>query len=94
MLRGGLASKKSYQTSTSSIKLRLPKLQAQDYQAHKIRSEKLELGQGLEVKKNCGEIDEVLHQQGSLYISPIILTKLISGHYDDLLAGNFGIKKT
>ena len=35
----------------------------------------------------------MLHHQGLPYVPEIIQTELISRHYNDLLAGHFGIKK-
>ena len=36
----------------------------------------------------------MLHHQALPYVPELIKTKLISRHYDDLLAGHFGIEKT
>lgn len=48
--------------------------------------------QGLKVDGE--EIERILHYQNLLYILTIILTKLISYYYNDLLARYFEIKKT
>ena len=68
------------------MRLRLVELQAEDGQAQKIRAEKL--------GKNWKDSNRILHHQGLLYIPEIIRTELISRHYDDPLAGYFGIEKT
>ncbi len=39
------------------------------------------------------DVDRVLCHQSLLYILNVIWTQLISRHYDDLLAGDFDIKK-
>ena len=57
-----------------------------DGQAQKIRTEKL--------GRNCKNFDGILHHQGLLYVFEIIRTELISRHYNDLIAGHFGIEKT
>ncbi len=58
----------------------------EDEEARRIRE------QGL--KEGCEEIEEVLHHQGLPYMPEIVRTELISRHYDDPLAGHFGIDKT
>ena len=68
------------------MRLKLVELQAEDGQARKIRAEKL--------GRNWDDSNEILHHQGLPYVLKIIRTELISRHYDDLLAGHFGIKKT
>ena len=68
------------------MRLRLVELQAEESQVRKIGVEKL-----------CGnweDSDGILHYQCLPYIPKIIRTKLISRHYDDPLAGHFGIEKT
>ena len=67
------------------MRLRLAGLQESDEEARKIRVEGLD---GYE------EVDGVLHHQGLLFVPEIIQTKLISRHYNNLLAGHFGIDKT
>ena len=68
------------------MRLRLVELQAEDGQARKIRAEKLD--------GNWEDFDGILHHQDLPYVLKIIRTKLISRHYDDPLAGHFGIEKT
>ena len=46
------------------------------------------------LKNRYKEIDEVLHHQGLPFILEVIQTKFINRHYDDSLAGHFGIDKT
>ena len=67
--------------------LKLQELQSKDKQARKFRAKQL-------VKDGWEDIDGMLHHQGLPYVPEIIRTKLISRHYNDLLAGHFGIKKT
>ena len=67
------------------MKLKLQELQEEDVEAQKIRTKK---------RESWEEIDGVLHHQGLPYILKLIKTELISRHYDDLLAGQLGIKKT
>ena len=67
------------------MRLRLHKLQAKDKQAWKTKAEHSE---------GWDDIDSVLHYQDLFYVPEIIQTELISKHYNDLLAGHFGIKKT
>ena len=40
------------------------------------------------------KIDEILHPQSLSFIPEAIQMELINRHYDNLLAGHFGIKKT
>ena len=61
-------------------------LQAEDGQAQKIKGEKL--------GGNCKDSDRILHHESLPYIPEIIKMKLSSRHYDDPLAGHFGIEKT
>ena len=68
------------------MRLRLVELQAEDGQVWKIRAEKL--------GGNWEDSDRILYHQSLPYVPEIIRTKLISRHYDDLLAGHFGIEKT
>ena len=68
------------------MRQRLVGLQAEDGQARKIRAEKL--------GGNYEDSNRILHQQGLPYISEIIGTELITRHYDNPLAGHFGIEKT
>ncbi len=66
--------------------MRLPELQDDDKEAMKLRSEGL-----LEGWEN---IEQVLHYHDLLYVPKVIRSELISRHYDNLLAGHFGIEKT
>ncbi len=66
--------------------MKLPKLQDDNKEAMKLRSEGL--------PKSWENIKQVLHYQGLPYIPKVIHLKLISRHYNDLLAGHFGIEKT
>lgn len=73
------------------LKLKLLKLQAKDSYAKKIQAE-FDDKQGL--KKDWEkDLDERLCYPSVSYILKIIQTELISGCYNDLLAGYFGIKK-
>ena len=67
------------------MKLRLVELQVENSQARKIRAKKL--------GRNWQDSNEILYYYGLPYISEIIKTKLISTHYNDLLASHFDIKK-
>lgn len=69
------------------MRLRLEELQIADKQAKKMRVEK----QG---RQDWEGIDGVLHHWKLFYVPEIIQTKLISCHQKNLLADNFGIKKT
>ena len=68
------------------MRLRLLELQESDNEARKIRAKGL--------KSDYKELDGVLHHQGLPFVPKAIWTKLISRHYDDPLAGHFGIDKT
>ena len=70
------------------MRLRLHKLQAKDEQAWKLQADQ-QLGQ-----QSWDNINRVLYYQDLPYIPEIIQTKLISRHYNNLLAGYFGIEKT
>ena len=67
------------------MRLRVVELQAEDGQAQKIKAKKL--------GKNWEDSDSILYYQGLPHIPEIIKTGLISRHYDDPLAGHFGIEK-
>ena len=69
------------------MRLRLYKLQAKDKQARKLRANQ-QLGQ-----QGWDNINGVLHYQSLPYVPEIIQTELISRHYDNPLAGHFGIEK-
>ncbi len=75
-----------YRASSGGMRLRLPKLQAEDQVTREVRQ------QGL--KEGWEEVDGVLHHQGLPYVPEVIRTELISRHHDDPLAGHFGIEKT
>ena len=81
-----LAAEGPYKASIRSIGLRLMELQAENGQARKIKAEKL--------GRNSEDSDRILHHQGLPSIPEIIRTELISRHYNNLLAGHFGIEKT
>ncbi len=66
--------------------MRLLELQDDDKEAMKLRSEGL--------SKGWEDIEQVFHYQDLLYIPKIIRLELINRHYNNLLAGHFGIKKT
>ena len=68
------------------MRLRLSELQESDDEAQKIRAEGL--------KDDYEEVDEVLHHQVLPFVPEAIQTELISRHYNDPLAGYFGIDKT
>ena len=67
--------------------MRLQELQGEDEESKKVRAE--ELG-----KEGWKDSDGVLLHQGLSYVPEIIRTELISCHYDDPLAGHFGMEKT
>lgn len=60
----------------------------------KIRLKGLELEIEFKLNEGWKKIEKVIYYQGLLYILEIISTKLISGHYNGLLARHLGIKKT
>ena len=80
-----LTAKSPDKASISSMRLRLQEPQEEDVQALKIRAEKQE---GWE------DSEGVLHHQDLRYAPKLIRTKVISRHYNNLLAGHFGIEKT
>ena len=65
------------------MRLRLQELQETDSEAQELRS-----------KEGYEEVEGVLHHQGLPFVPKAIWTELISRHYDDPLAGHFGIEKT
>ena len=67
------------------MRLRLQELQKTDSEAQELRQ------QG---REGYEEVDGVLHHQGLPFVTEAIRTELISHHYDDPLAGHFGIEKT
>ena len=68
------------------MKIKLFKLKDDNKKAKKLRSKGL-----LESWK---DIKKVFYYQSFLYILKVICSKLISRHYNNLLAGHFNIKKT
>ena len=85
MFQVELVTKGLYKASICGIMLRLEEIQEEDSEAQKIRTEKYE---------SWEEIDRVLYHQSLHYVPELIKTEQISRHYDDLLAGHFGIEKT
>ena len=81
-----LADENLYKASIGGMRLRLLKLLKSDAEAQKVRAE--------ELKDGWEEFDGVLHHQGLSFVPEVIWIELISRHYNDLLAGNFGIDKT
>ena len=67
------------------MRLWLQELQEANSKAQELRK------QGQEVYK---KVDGVFHHQGLLFMPNAIRIGLISRHYDNLLAGHFGIEKT
>ncbi len=66
--------------------MRLLKLQDDDKEVKKLRSE--------ELLKGWKGIEGVLHYQNLLYILKVIRLELISRHHNNPFVGHFGIKKT
>ncbi len=85
-IRNELADKGLYTASIESMRMRLLKLQDDDKEVMKLRSEGLPEG--------WEDIEQVLHYQGLPYVSKVIRLELISKHHNDPLAGHFGIEKT
>ena len=85
MFQSELADESSYKVSTGDIRLKLAGLQESDKKAWKSKAEGL---------NEYEELDGILYHQGLPYIPEIIWIKLISWHYDNLLARLFGINKT
>ncbi len=85
-IRSELADEGPYTASIGGMKIRLPKLQDDDKEAMKLRSEGL--------PEDWEDIEQVLHYQGLLYVPKVICSELISRHHDNPLAGHFGIEKT
>ncbi len=86
IIRSKLADKGPYTASIGSMRMRLPKLQDDDKKAMKLKSKGLSEG--------WEDIEQVLYYQGLPYVPKVIRSELISRHYDDPLAGHFGIEKT
>ena len=81
------ADEASYKISISEIRLRLAELQEFNEGARKIRATE-------ERQEGWEDINRVLHHQRLLFVPKTIRTELISHHYNDPLAGHFGINKT
>ena len=82
MFRAKLASKRLYKAGIGNMRLRLQELQENNLEAQELR-----------LKDGYQEVDKVLHHKGLPFIPEAIRMELISRHYDDPLAGHFGIKK-
>ena len=65
--------------------LKLQELQETDLEAQELRQQKAD---------DYEEIDKILHHQGLPFVPKVIRTELISRHYDNPLAGHFGIEKS
>ncbi len=85
-IQSKLADEGPYTASIGGMRMKLPELQDDDKEAMKLRSQGLPEG--------WEDIKQVLHYQGLLYVPKVIRSELISRHYDDSLAGHFGIEKT
>ncbi len=82
---GELADKDPFTASIGGMKMKLPKLQDDNKEAMRLRSESL--------LESWEDIKQVLHYQSLLYIPKIICSELISSHHNNFHAGRFGIKK-
>ena len=69
------------------MRLRLSELQQKNKKGKRLRGSK-----GL--PEDWKDVERVLQYQRFLYVPEIIRSNVISRHYDDLLAGHFGIDKT
>lgn len=67
------------------MRLKLHKLQETDSKTQELKQQKAD---------GYKKIDEILHHWSLPFVSKAIWTKLISRHYDNLLADHIGIKKT
>ncbi len=85
-IRSKLADKVPYTMSIGGMRIRLPELQDDDKEAMKLRLEGL--------PKSWEDIEQLLYYQGLPYVPKVIRSELISRHYNDILAGHFGIEKT
>ena len=65
------------------MRLRLQELQETNSEPQELRS-----------KEGYKKVERILYHQGIPFMPEAIQIKLISCHYNDLLAGHFGIKKT
>ncbi len=66
--------------------MRLPKLQDDDKEAKKLRSEQI-------LPESWEDIKQVLYYQSLSYVPKVIYLKLINRYHNDPLVGHFGIKK-
>ena len=66
------------------MRLRLQELQETKSEAQELRQQKAD---------DYKEIDEIFYHQGLSFVPKAIWTELISRHYDNSLAGHFGIEK-
>lgn len=80
-----LAQKKPYITSIRKIKLKLSKLQKNNLKTKKLKKN---------LPKQWKNIKDIYHYQNFPYIPEIIFSKVISYHYNNLLADYFRIEKT
>ena len=69
------------------MRLQLPELQDNDKKTKVLRSNAIGLLKGWE------DVEGVLQYQSFPYVPKFICSKVISCHYDDFLAGHFGIDK-
>ena len=76
MIESKLAHKDPYIISIGDKEIRLPKLQNNNKEAKKLRSEKL--------SKGWEDIKKLLYYQGLPYIPNVICLELISKHYNNL----------
>ena len=81
-----LANEGPYRASIGGMRIQQPELQVKNPGKQEMRQ------QGL--RKGCEEVKGVSHSQGLPYMPVIIRTELISRHYNDSLASDFGIEKT
>ena len=81
-----IAYKGPYKVSIEAMRFRLPDMQNNNDRARKPRA--------LELFKRWKYIEKVLRYGSLSYIPEIIRLELMSRHYDNPLAGYFGIAKT
>ena len=67
------------------MRLRLQKLQEANSKTQGLRQQKV---------NGYKESNEIFYYQGLPFVSKAIWAELISHHYNNLLAGHFGIEKT
>ena len=84
--RAELDAESPYRVSIGAMRLRLPELQDNDEEAIALRAGGLPEG--------WEDVEGVLQYQGLPYVPEIICSEVISRHYNDPLAGHFGIDKT